>query len=577
MGYEDRPQQPVLRQFGGLNTRDSEIGLPGNDSPYLINVDLHPEGSMKQRKGIAAETTPGAIGTDPIGAVMRLDQPEADKGWVYIISGGVIYRTLEPAVWSWEAPTAVAGAIPLQQTYGRANARYNNGTEYPSCLYICRSGAAPIIAKGITAATDLELMVQYAQGTGTYTPDAPAVGSGTTGFPASWTGTHWPTHMRLMNGGRGARVHAWGFPDDRNKIYYTALDIPWHYGPNDIDHSDFVTSIETDGGFYYVNRGDGGVVVSVVDMYAYTVVFKRHRIYLFTGDPGDAGGNYWNPVAEIGVGCVSDRAWQKVGNDILFWSEDGPRSLAAVQQYGDLQQANLGFKINDQVTSIAPGNYERICSYHDVTNMRVIWYVPENGSEYNNAAYVYYYNTQKWSKWTGDAAQMMDVLRITSNATNADRAIGGTYDNGMVLLQSTKYDIEPVAPADEEEAAAGDIQSEYITNWINSGEISDATRALSLDVMFGDDGPQVDMYYQTDLNDDWTLVPRLERSLGGTGTAWGNFAWGAAAWGVTGRSMNRYEFDALFNIIRLKFAKTSHLGFEVMGYRLEMRQRGSRA
>lgn len=573
MGYEDRPQQPVIRQFGGLNTRDSELGLPGTDSPQLSNVDLHPEGSMKQRAGIAAETTPGAIGTDPIGAVMRLDQPEDSKGWVYIISDGVIYRTLEPATWTWTLPLSTIAlspaTLPLQQNYGRENARFNNGTEYKSCLYICRSDGAPIVAKGLAVvAGDLEALVAYAQGTGT---DAvPAVGSGTLGYPASWVAGHWPTHMRMMNGGRGARMHAWGFADDRNKIYYTALDIQWHYGPNDIDSATPTTSIEVDGGFYYVNRGDGGVVVSVVDMYAYTAVFKRHRTYLFTGDPGDAAGNYWNPIGEIGVGCVSDRAWQKVGNDILFWSEDGPRSLAAVQEYGDLQHANLGFKINDQVTSIAPGNYERICSFHDVVNMRVIWYVPENGSTYNNAAYVYYYTSQKWAKWTGAASQMMDVLRITSNATNADRAIGGTYDDGMVLLQSTKYDV------------AADIASEYITNWINVGEISDATRALSLDVLFGNDGPDVDIYYQTDLNDDWTEVPRMERALGGTGTAWGNFAWNdpdvdVSAWGVSGRSMNRYEFDALFNIIRLKFAKTSHLGFEVMGYRLELRQRGSRA
>jgi hypothetical protein len=565
MGYENRAPQPPIRQFGGLNTRDSELALPGNDSPELRNVELHPEGAVRQRLGVAAQTTPGAIGTDPIRAVMRLDQPEfnngAGRGWVYIISEGVIYRTLEPGTWSWETPTGTpaVGTLPTQLTYGRENARYNNGTEYQTALYICRNDEAPIVALGQTAAAnDLEELVLYAQGNGT-------PGTGVLGFPASWTGAHWPTHMRLFSLGRGARMHAWGFPDDPNKVYYTALDIPWHYGPNDIDSVLPVTSIEVDGGFYYVNRGDGGVVVSLVDMYSYTVAFKRHRTYLFTGDPGDAGGDFWNPVAEINIGCVSDRAWQKVGNDILFWSEDGPRSLAAVQQYGDLQQANLGFKINDEVTSISTDQYERICSYHDVTNMRVIWYVPENGSTFNNAAYVYYYNTQKWTKWTGDGTQMMDALRITSNSSNSDRAIAGTYADGMVLLQSGRLD------------TAEDIDSLYITNWINVGEISDATRALGLDVMFGDDGPQVDIYYQTDLNEEWIAVPRLERSMGGVGTAWGNFAWGAAAWGVTGRAMYRYEFDALCNIIRLKFEKTSHLGFEVMGYRLEMRQRGSRA
>lgn len=559
MGYEERAQQPIIRQFGGLNTRDSEIGLPGDDSPFLENVDLHPQGSLKQRLGIAAQTTPA--GETKINAVMRLDQPEEERGWIYIIAGGVIYRTQEPGVWSWETPTS-AGTLTLtdQQTWGRENARYNTGvTEHPTCLYICRSNLAPIIALGWTSPTlDLVVMSQYAQGSGT-------PGTGTRGYPSEWGTDHWPTHMRMMNSGRGSRMHAWGFAEEPNKIYYSELDVPWHYGPNDIDSVSPVLVPEVDGGSYYVNRGDGGKITSVIDMYAYTVVFKRHRTYLFTGDPGDAGGNYWNPIGEIGIGCVSDRAWEKVGNDIFFWSEDGPRALSAVQEYGDLAQANLGFKINDEVASIAPGNYERICSFHDVTNMRVIWYVPENGSPYNNAAYVYYYHTKKWSKWTGDAAQMMDVLRVTSNETNADRAIAGTYDSGMVLLQSTRYDISE------------DIESSYITNWINIGEISDASRALSLDVLYGDDGPGVDIYYQTDLNEEWTQVERVERRMGGTGSAWGSFAWGSAAWGVTGRAMYRYEFDSLFNIIRLKFAKTGHGGFEVMGYRLEMRQKALRA
>ena len=566
MGYEERIQQPMIRQFGGLNTRDSEIGLPGNDSPNMINVDLHPAGSMKMRKGVAELVTPA--GEDNVEAVMLLEKPEDDENWVYIIADGTLYRTAEPGTWSWGEPQegSVSPSMPTtQKVWGSAHARYLDGsTERTSALYIFRSDGAPIVAMGLsTLASDLDTLVQLAQGTGT--PTVPAVGSGTLGYPSTWGAGHWPRFGRLLSQGRGSRMHVWGIDDDPNKVYYTALDIPWHFGADDIDMALPVLNIEVDGGSYYVNRGDGDVVVSVIDMYAYTVIFKKRRTYIFTGDPGDAGNNYWNPVGEIPVGCVNDRAWVKVGNNIMFWSEDGPRSLSAVQEYGDLQQANLGFKINDQVTAIAPGQFERIRAFHDVENMRVIWYVPEAGSASNNAGYVYYYNTQVWSKWSGDATEIVDVLTVPTNDSYRERTVAGTVDNGMVLVQSSTLDVDK------------DITAWYITNWINSGEISDASRELWLDIMFGDEGPMVDIYYQTDLNVEWLPISRIIRSIGGQGSAWGTFAWGSAAWGETARSMRRHEIDALFHLIRFKFEATSPYGFEVMGYRPEMRQKGARA
>lgn len=562
MGYDERASQPIIRQFAGLNTRDSEIGLPGYDSPSLENVDLKPRGAIRQRNGVSALDTP--TGETLINAVMRLNQPEESRGWIYVIADGTIYRTREPASWSWEEPLfagSTAPTMPTQQTYGRENARWNSGsTEYPTVLYICRSDGAPIVAKGTTVSLigDLEALVQYAQGSG-------SAGTGTLGYPSSWGTDHWPTHMRLLSRGRGARMHAWGIAEDPNKVYYSCLDIPWHYGPNDIDSVSPTLVPDVDGGYYYVNRGDGDRVISVIDMYAYTVVFKENRTYLFTGDPGDAGDDFWTPVGEIGIGCVSDRAWQRVGNDIFFWSVDGPRSLSAVREYGDLQQGNLGLKINEDVSSIAPGNYERICSWHDVENLRVIWYVPENGSSYNNAAYVYYYDTGEWVVWRGSATQVMDVQLVKSTTQSPDRAIAGTYDAGIVQLAAGGADV------------SSDIDSHYITNWINFGEVSDASRALSLTVLFGDDGTDVDIYYQVDLEETWTAVPRLEQAIGSSGTAWGSFAWGSAPWGQAGRAINRYEFDALFNLIRLKFEKSGQTGFGVMGYRLEARQKGMRA
>ena len=66
--------------------------------------------------------------------------------------------------------------------------------------------------------------------------------------------------------------------------------------------------------------------------------------------------------------------------------------------------------------------------------------------------------------------------------------------------------------------------------------------------------------------------------MGGSGSYWGGgMQWGSTAWGATARAFRRYELSALFNIIRFKFETSGTNGFEVMGYRLEARMKGTRA
>jgi len=558
MGAENRPADLPLHQFGGLNTRDSELGLPGNDSPYLLNVDLHPPGSSKMRAGCSALTTPGTPEETRINAVFSLIQPEASKGWIYCIAGVSpnikIYRTADPATWSWEDVTN-SFTLADQKSWGRELSRYYDGTtEYPSCLYIPRSNAAPLIAIGQTLATgDVIALPAAAQGDGTDF-------SGTHGYPPEWV-DNWPTHMRLMSLGRGSRMWAWGFPDNKSRAAYSIMNIPFGFTYFNIDSVSPAPRPLEDGGYTPIRLGDGDKLISVVDMFSYYVFFKRDKTFIFTGDPGDTD---WNMNAQFPVGCVSDGAWQKVGNDIFFWANDGLHSLSAVQEYGDLAYGNMSFKISNIIQKITPGNQERIVSYHDKNNLRCIWFVPEAGSESNDRCYVYYYDQKKWSQWDGKFSNMMDVLFLSPNSQNYDRIIGASVEDGVVLLQSGFNDIDD------------DIESDHMTPWHSFGSVADGTRAMSLDVFFGDGGPDCDIEYQTDLNDTWYPVTRTVKSIGGAGTTWGNFKWEDANWGDTARSHIRYELTALFDMIRLRFKKTGDTGYEVMGYKLELSQKGVR-
>ena len=573
MGLDERPQQPALRQFGGLNVRDSELGLPGSDSPYMINTDLHPHGSIRMRSGTSALTTPGS--ETMIEAIMQLEQPEQSRGWIYAIGNNsddpLIYRTADPGTWVWLLPTMDGDyELTTQQWWGRARSRYYDGTtEHPSVLYIPRSNGAPIIALGQDSLTeDLISHPDGAYGDGT-------ADSGTTGYPSTWGADHWPTAMRVVGVGRGSRMHAWGLADDPNKVYYTELDVPWNYLRSNVDYPGVSAQPLIDGGYYWVERGDGDKIISVVDMFSYTVIFKKHRTFIYTGDPGDVNG--WRLHHIFPVGCVSDRAWVKVGNDILFWSEDGPRSLSAVQEHGDLSDASLSGKISSLVKAIVPSSFERICGYHDALNQRVVWFIPLAGSNHNDTAYVFYYGTNSWAKWNGAATEVKDVIKVTADSTNVERFIAGTFDNGIVLLHSGFDDVDlDIADTDDLYSSAGlaNIAQDYYTNWINAGEISDVARVMWLDVIAGDEGPQVDIYYQTDLNTEWVQVQRIIKSIGGAGMQWGKFAWPDAAWGTVSRAMRRYEMDTNFNFIRFRFSVSGSYGFEIMGYRPELRIKG---
>lgn len=575
MGLMQRVQQPTIRQFGGLNVKVSEMGLPGSDSPFMRNVDLHPEGSIRKRNGTLAMNSPA--GKYKIDAMMLLPQPEASRNWLYVIAENTIYRTAEPATWSWASPTHASGyTLVAQNRYGRANSRYNDGTnEYHSVLYLPRSNGAPLIILGQTSATgDIITMPAGSYGSG-------APGTGTVGYPDTWATGHWPKHMRMIGAGPssqkttsaalGARMHAWGMGDDRNKVYYSEMGVPWNFMRSNVDEPSASPQPLIDGGYYTVMQGDGDEIVAVVDMYSYVVIFKKNRTFIYSGDPGNV--DDWTLRNVYPVGCVGDRAWIRVNNDILFWSVAGPKSLATVQEYGDLAYGDIGEKILPAAADIEPSSIDRICCYHDAKNQRVVWYVPLATPDHNDSAYVYYYKTGKWASWDGEGCYIMETLTMPTNSANNERHLAGTYRAGVVQLQAGFTDT--AWDADAGEISEADVASDYYTNWIASGEISDATIIKWLDILAGDEGRGCEIYYQTDLNPDWKPITRIINAIGGSGTNWGFFKWGdGSKWGTKSRSMVRYEVEHVFNFIRFRFSKTSNYGFEIMGYRPELWQEG---
>ena len=370
MGYEERVTEINIFDFGGLDTRSNELSIPDNSSPSMNNSDLFPVGAVRKRAGYMILASPG--GEEEIAGLMRLVRPDQSDGFIYAIQGTKVYRIADPGPWAaWDDISTPAGIDVTADLHWRGEmARYLS--ESSPCLYAPRVDGAPLILKGdATLADDLVLMQAGVYGDG-------GAGTGTIGYGTTWGTDHWPAGMRLIGQGRGERMYAWGFADDPNLIAYSEMRVPSNFLRSKVDEPEAVAQPDIDGGEFHCMDGDGDYVTSMVDMFNYVIVFKRHKTVIWFGDPGTSG---FVIKHVFPVGCVSDRAWVKLGNDILFWAEDGPHMLSAVQEYGDLAQSNIAHRIIADVTKVAPGKYKNITCYHDHENLRVIWFAPAVGSD----------------------------------------------------------------------------------------------------------------------------------------------------------------------------------------------------
>lgn len=554
MGYEERVTEINIFDFGGLDTRSNELTIPDNSSPDMNNVDLHPVGAMKKRQGYTIKTSPG--GTGEIAGLISLVRPDQGDGFVYCIQGDTVYRLNDPGAWQvWSDISSPTGINVTDGLRWRGEMARYTGEDSP-CVYLPRIDGAPLILKGeATLNNDMRLMVAGAYGTG-------APGTGTAGYGTDWGSDHWPTGMRLIGQGRGERLYAWGFADDPNLVAYSEMRVPWNFLRKDVDDQAAAEQPTVDGGEFYTTPGDGDHITGVVDMFNYVVVFKRHKTVVWYGDPGDDG---FVIKHVFPVGCVNDRAWEKIGNDIIFWADDGPHTLSAVQEYGDLAQANIAHRIIADVTGIAPGQYDNIVSYHDHENLRVIWHVPTLGSDHNDKAFQYYYDKPRWAPLSGVMSEIPCVLKINSTSDESYRILAGTYDGGIVQLLSGATD------------GAQAIESDYTTKWFHVGNLVDGVRTLWLEVLVGDEGGRgLEIYYQADFGGEWIKIDRVMRSSGTQGARYGSFVYGGAAYGNTGRAMIRYEFECHARLLRFKFIDNSYTGFELLAIRFEARRKGAR-
>ena len=155
------------------------------------------------------------------------------------------------------------------------------------------------------------------------------------------------------------------------------------------------------GGFDDYHDGDGQDINLIKTFSASNqeglYAFKDNRIGIL--EFSDEGGSVRDINAA--VGSVSPQSAHLAGNNLRFWSSDGPASLGNEANYGTiLRYSVLGIKVDAISRRVTPANIPSVCSeYYKHLSLFGISTEVTGGGNNNVLSYDERYNA--WSLWTG--------------------------------------------------------------------------------------------------------------------------------------------------------------------------------
>jgi len=336
--------------------------------------------------------------------------------------------------------------------------------------------------------------------------DPDGVGIDSNGWP-DYSGTpgdtDWPSHLHVIGQGLGSRMFAYGFKKDPDRIDYSELGVPYNFLKSDVfatDEAAAVTVPSTDGGYFYALRGDGDRVVAVRELLGNTVVFKTRKTLIWGGEIGE----YFRISHALAVGAVNDASVVKIGNDIYFWSYDGPRRLSPSFQSQDLMDSSVSAEIIEVVNSLSQENNRKIEARHERRKQRIVWHFPAAGSSDNNQCLVYYYPTSadpkgRWSLWSGRYCEMAQTVAIEDPLTGQSEEYGIRVEDGCVWRMNRgstdgevlEADADPSSGLPDDPVDPAEYYSigmRYRTKWFDIETPTSHKRILTAMVIYGRDG-----------------------------------------------------------------------------------------
>lgn len=362
--YIDTKDDPLLYERveglqGGMDAYTRASLLPPNVAQYLQNIIIDSNGLAKTRFGADGLGTPPASGRSQ--GVAYFDTPTYEL--LLLARGGAI-RKWDGATWaSVGSYTALNSTVDVTMKQGFDKVYISDG----SGNWYSYDGAT---------ATDLGNTVGAA--------GSPPVGA---------TLMEWHTERMFASGVASKPDTIWvSDPLD-------AIAGKWN-------HADFS---------FRVGRGEGENIVAIASMQdSFLIVFKQDSIWIVNAPPESANAAaYQIQTLTRGVGCVGKRAWCRNGNDILFMSRDGVRSLRRMEYVGNDYEVSLPISqpMQPYIDQINWSAANTICAIK--YRHFVFFAIPTGSNTSPDTVLVWNARTETWmGVWTGWTPNQFVITRF---------------------------------------------------------------------------------------------------------------------------------------------------------------------
>lgn len=293
--------------FAGLNLQDSPAGISPTFALIADNCVIDKYGRIGSRKGWTSQTTSGStqLSGNPIEFIH--EHVNADDSYV-VISGG------NSKLFTGGVGSGLTDISPSLYTISANN--WKGATSDGLCV-IVQDGHEPLVYDS-TATPVCQTMTDYTTLTQSY-------------------GTSYPKDILSAYG------RLWAHD---GKTIYWSTDIADAAFPAFYDGSSGTLNIAS------VLPDNTDTIVALEAHNNFLIIFCKNNIVLFNSADNVLSTNFAVNDVITGVGCIARDSIQKTGNDIIFLSGTGVRSLGRLIQEKSLPMRDLTKNVRDQLLQI---------------------------------------------------------------------------------------------------------------------------------------------------------------------------------------------------------------------------------
>ena len=374
-----KPLQSIAIQapgFFGLNTEDSPTSLPEQYALDATNCVIDQFGRIGARKGWTPVTTTNAQSLVFISEFVKSD------GSTEIISASA------DAI--YEGTETLTDITPVGYTV--TDGLYSSATLNDK-HYLFRKGAKPLVYDGTTAVA----IEDHADYSGTV-PEGNTVVSA---FGRLW----------VANTSANATTVYWsdlltGMKWDTGSSGFIDVSKVWP------DGTDTIIALEAHNNFLFI--------------------FGRRQILVYQGANDPATMSLADTV--VGIGCVARDSIQVTGNDLLFLSDSGVRSLGRTIQEKSVPMTDISKNVRSELVPYIQAEEEHIISVYSPEEAFYILYLPTSVSTYCfDMRTPLQDGSARVTKWTGINPQALCRTRaglLYLGKAEGVARYGGYTDNG---------------------------------------------------------------------------------------------------------------------------------------------------